>query len=100
LIEQFDPNPQPGTTISKASLEPARKGLGLAEVNAKLYAFGGCYPDPQNRDNTIYLDTVSEYDPVKNLWTEYAPGSSPNPNKKMRVPRSIWLWLQQTTESI
>jgi len=39
LIEQFDPNPQPGTTISKASLEPARKGLGLAEVNAKLYAF-------------------------------------------------------------
>jgi len=29
LIEQFDPNPQPGTTISKASLEPARKGLGL-----------------------------------------------------------------------
>jgi len=29
LIEQFDPNPQPGTTISKASLEPARKGWGL-----------------------------------------------------------------------
>jgi len=88
LIEQFDPNPQPGTTISKASLAPARKGLGLAEVNAKLYAFGGCYPDPKNRDNTIYLDTVSEYDPVKNIWTEYSPGSSPNPNKKMRVPKS------------
>lgn len=88
LIEQFDPNPQPGTMISKASLEPARKGLGLAEVNAKLYAFGGSSPDPKSKGTTIYLDTVSEYDPVKNSWTEYAPGSSPNPNKKMREPKS------------
>ncbi len=88
LIEQFDPNPQPGTMISKASLEPARKGLGLAEVNAKLYAFGGSYPDPKSKGTTIFLDTVSEYDPVKNLWIEYAPGSSPNPNKKMREPKS------------
>jgi|GEM_PF-641979 len=57
-------NPLPGTTITKPSLTPAREGLAMAEVNGRIYAFGG------KTDNGEYLNTVSEYDYIEDKWTE------------------------------
>ncbi|MFZ5988353.1 MAG: S8 family serine peptidase, partial [Bacillota bacterium] len=84
LEEDFSSTPRVGTTVTKASLSPARKELALAEVNAKLYAFGGSYPDPANPGKDIYLDTVSEYDYLKNQWSvQSSTGISPDPKRML-----------------
>ena len=71
-------NPPAGTTITKPSLTPAREGLGMAEVNGRIYAFGG------KTDNNEYLNTVSEYDYIADKWTEYID----DPDKQMLTGKS------------
>ena len=58
--------PAAGTTTTLNELTPARKELALAEVSTKLYAFGGCTGENE------YLNTVVEFDPLTNKWTESA----------------------------
>lgn len=71
-------NPMPGTMITKPSLTPAREGLAMAEVNGRIYAFGG------KTDSDEYLNTVSEYDYIANEWTEFTA----DPNKQMQTGKS------------
>ncbi|WP_027622832.1 Kelch repeat-containing protein [Acetivibrio clariflavus] len=71
-------NPLPGTTITKPSLIPPREGLGMAEVNGRIYAFGG------KTDDNEYLNTVSEYDYIADKWTEYID----DPDKQMLTGKS------------
>ncbi|AEV68149.1 Kelch repeat-containing protein [Acetivibrio clariflavus] len=56
--------PAAGTTVTLNELNPARKELAMAEVSSKIYVFGGCTEEGE------YLDTVAEYDPLTNKWTE------------------------------
>ncbi len=71
-------NPPAGTTITKPSLTPAREGLAMAEVNGRIYAFGG------KTENEEYLNTVSEYDYIADEWTE----DTSDPNKQMQKGKS------------
>ncbi len=52
-----------GTWENKADMPTARYGLGVAEVNGKIYAIGG-----RNKAYDWFA-TVEEYDPSTNTWT-------------------------------
>ena len=71
-------NPPPGTFITKPKLTPAREGLAMAEVNGRIYAFGG------KTENGEYLNTVSEYDYIADEWTE----DTSDPNNLMQTGKS------------
>jgi hypothetical protein len=57
--------------VSKTPMQEARRGLGVAVVNGKIYAMGG-YPGSGN-----YLDTTEEYDPELDTWIFKAPMPTP-----------------------
>ena len=63
--------------VSKASMQEARSGLGVAVVNGKIYAIGGL-------DSSYNLvDTNEMYDPATNTWTTLK--SMPTPRAKFGV---------------
>lgn len=51
--------------VSKAPIQQARSGLGVAVVNGKIYAIGGA-----NQEG--FCVTTEEYDPATNTWTSKA----------------------------
>jgi PKD repeat protein len=53
-----------GAWVTKANMPTARKSMGVAAANGKIYAIGGY--------NTNYLNKVEEYDPVNDTWTTKA----------------------------
>jgi hypothetical protein len=55
-----------GTT--KASMQQARFGLGVAVVNGKIYAVGG-----RITQNFVFVGTNEEYDPATDAWTPKTP---------------------------
>jgi N-acetylneuraminic acid mutarotase len=60
------------TWMSKASMQQARAGLGVAAVNGKIYAIGGSV------ENGV-VGTNEEYDPATDTWTFKA--SMPTPRE-------------------
>jgi N-acetylneuraminic acid mutarotase len=58
------------TWVSKASMQVARSGLGVAVVNGKIYAIGG-YAEGG------FLGTNEEYDPATDTWTYKKPMPTP-----------------------
>jgi len=64
---------------SKALMQVARGGLGVAVVNGKIYAIGGStqsglYPPLLNGE---FVGTNEEYDPATNTWTTKKPMPTP-----------------------
>ncbi|MFZ5989825.1 MAG: S8 family serine peptidase, partial [Bacillota bacterium] len=64
-LDVFDPVTR--SCIPKASMPTSRSCLTAAVVNGKIYAIGGL-----RFDNTggYILNTVEEYDPVRDVWTQ------------------------------
>jgi hypothetical protein len=62
--------PLENSWASKASMQVARGGLGVAVVNGKIYAIGG------NTENEI-VSTNEEYDPATNTWVSREPIPTP-----------------------
>jgi N-acetylneuraminic acid mutarotase len=63
---------------SKAPMQEARAGLGVAVVNGRIYAIGGC--NSQIDGQTHFYGTINateEYDPATNSWTEKAQMPTP-----------------------
>ncbi len=66
--------------ISKAPMQTARGGLGVAVVNGRIYAIGGSIASgPYSPDITGggFVGTNEEYDPETDMWT--AKASMPTP---------------------
>jgi N-acetylneuraminic acid mutarotase len=61
--------------VSKAPIPVARKSLGVAVVNGKIYAIGG-FPDLSNND---------EYDPATDTWSSKAAMPTPRYNFAITV---------------
>lgn len=58
--------------VSKAPMQAARSGLGVAVVNGKIYAIGGADGSANG-----FSSTNEEYDPATNNWTFKAPMPTP-----------------------
>jgi N-acetylneuraminic acid mutarotase len=56
--------------VSKAPMQEARSGLGVAVVNGKIYAIGGA-------GSTGFSCVNEEYDPVTDTWAFKAPMPTP-----------------------
>jgi N-acetylneuraminic acid mutarotase len=67
----YDPVPANWTT--RASLLSPRSGQGAAEVNGKLYIFGGASAAG------VAADTTDVYDPATDSWTRLTP--------RLNIPR-------------
>jgi N-acetylneuraminic acid mutarotase len=74
------------TWVSKASMQVARSGLGVAVVNGKIYAIGGStesgfapslYPSHVYATSARGVSTNEEYDPETNTWTYKTPMPTP-----------------------
>ena len=63
-----------GSWASKAPMQVARSGLGVAVVNGKIYAIGGT-------SGNGFLATNEVYDPATNTWSSKKP---------MPTPRSVF----------
>ena len=63
---------------TKAPMNQARSGLGVAVVNGKIYAIGG-----YNRLNSGIVGTNEEYDPATDKWTYKA--AMPNPRTSFGI---------------
>jgi N-acetylneuraminic acid mutarotase len=66
--------------VSKAPMQQARAGLGVAAVNGKIYAIGGTTASglyPHDLYTRGYVGTNEEYDPETDTWTTKA--SMPTP---------------------
>ncbi len=63
--------PVSNSWTSRAPMHVARSGLGVAEVNGKIYAIGG------NAENGV-VGTNEEYDPATDTWTYKKPMSTPS----------------------
>jgi hypothetical protein len=66
------------TWTTKAPMSQARGELGVATVNGKIYAIGGCNSTNFSQTNII-ITTNEKYDPVTNIWVSRAP-----------MPRAMW----------
>jgi len=81
-----DPRPPveiPGGSWSqKQSMNSARGGLGVAAVNSKIYAIGGCNENGRHSLRPIsgFLGTNEEYDPAIDTWTIKASMPTPRSN--------------------
>ena len=86
LIVTGDPLPPveiPGGSWSqKQSMNWARGGLGVAAVNGKIYAIGGCSENGNYLPRPIsgFVGTNEEYDPVADTWTIKASMPTPRSN--------------------
>jgi hypothetical protein len=78
--------PVENSWVSKAPMDVARSGLGVAAVNGKIYAIGGStesgfapslYPSNDYPASASSVGTNEEYDPETNTWTYKA--SMPTP---------------------
>ena len=61
--------------VSKASMQQARSGLGVATVNGRIYAIGGSvlvYQNPLRTESTK-VGLNEEYDPATNTWSSKKP---------------------------
>ncbi len=75
--------------VSKTPMQQARGRLGVAVVNGKIYAIGGCTPNLSG--NVITADTVygpvvgtnEEYDPATDTWT--FKSSMPTPRSQFGI---------------
>jgi N-acetylneuraminic acid mutarotase len=63
---------------SKAPMQEARAGLGVAVVNGRIYAIGG-YNSQIDGQTHFYgtINATEEYDPATNSWTEKAQMPTP-----------------------
>jgi len=68
------------TWTSKAPMNQARAGLGVASVNGKIYALGGSTTTAQGSE---IVGTNEEYDPQTDIWTYKA--SMPTPRMAFAV---------------
>jgi len=64
--------------VSKAPMQVARSGLGVAVVNGKIYAIGG------STENGL-VGINEEYDPETNTWTYKKPMPTPRANFRLEV---------------
>jgi N-acetylneuraminic acid mutarotase len=55
--------------VSKAPMQEARGGLGVAVVNGKIYAIGGSTGSGYNALSSGIVGTNEEYDPATDTWT-------------------------------
>ena len=61
----------PNSWASKAPMQEARGGLGVAVVNRKIYAIGGSIASgtyPPDVFNGGFVGTNEEYDPTTDTW--------------------------------
>jgi len=72
-VEMYDPATD--TWTRKANMPTARFYLSTEALNGKIYAIGGVAT--LNRTGPV-LDTVEEYDPVTNTWSQKADMPRPN----------------------
>jgi len=63
--------------VSKAPMQEARGGLGVAAVNGKIYAIGGSPEDVSWATTDEFLNTNEEYDPATNKWAFKKPMPTP-----------------------
>lgn len=61
-----------GVWTEKAPMPTARLGLGVAAVDGKIYAIGGC------SDTAFTVGTNEMYDPATDTWTTEAPMPTPS----------------------
>ena len=66
------PNATNPAWASKASMQVARSGLGVAVVNGKIYAIGGA-----DGSSAGFSSTNEEYDPTTDTWAFKAPMPTP-----------------------
>lgn len=71
-----------GSWNQKQSMNSARGGLGVAAVNSKIYAIGGCNENGRYSLRPIsgFLGTNEEYDPAIDTWTIKASMPTPRSN--------------------
>jgi hypothetical protein len=63
--------------MSKAPMQQARAGLGVAAANGKIYAIGGSTASEQYPPPGGFVGTNEEYDPKTDTWTTKAPMPTP-----------------------
>jgi len=66
IVEEY--NPATDTWTRKANMLKPRLSFTAAEVNGKIYVFGG-FNDKWGNDGTPELE-VEEYDPINDIWTK------------------------------
>lgn len=71
-----------GSWSLKQSMSRARGGLGVAAVNGKIYAIGGCSENGSYslRPLSGFVGTNEEYDPATDTWTVKASMPTPRSN--------------------
>jgi hypothetical protein len=67
--------------VSKAPMQQARAGLGVAAVNGKIYAIGG------TSGTKTLLGTNEVYDPKTNTWSTKAPLPTPRYDFGIRLSK-------------
>jgi len=71
------------TWVSKAPMQEARGGLGVAAVNGKIYAIGGSTGNGYSPLNSGIVGTNEEYNPATDTWT--FKGSMPMPRVRFAI---------------
>jgi N-acetylneuraminic acid mutarotase len=61
-VEKYSPNSGQWTPVTSMLTQRCR--LGVATLNGKLYVCGGY-------DGSTFLETVEEYDPLKDKWVKF-----------------------------
>jgi len=80
----FPANATEDSWASKAPMQEARAGLGVAVVNGRIYAIGG-YNSQIDGQTHFYgtINATEEYDPATNTWTTKA--SMPTPRASFAI---------------
>ncbi|MBN1245261.1 hypothetical protein JXA31_06680 [Candidatus Bathyarchaeota archaeon] len=68
-----------GTWVAKEPMHVARRNLGVAVVNGKIYAIGGLL------ENGVATGANEEYDPTTDTWTFRKPMPTPRANFGVEV---------------
>jgi N-acetylneuraminic acid mutarotase len=93
--------------VSKAPMQVARSGLGVATVKGKIYAIGGSNKSGSEPSLSGYsslfsthnVDTNEEYDPAKDTWTFKKPMPTPRNRFAIAVYRNKIYCIGGNTKS-